>query len=80
MIATATDASLPNLSPWIDGLPNICGCEDQVQAIATQDKPVFLPNTNIKIENVKAAFAIALHMHQPTIPAGANGELISNLQ
>jgi hypothetical protein len=80
MIAIATDLGLPNLSPLIDGLPNICGWEAEVQAIATQDQPVFLPKTNIKIEDIKAAFAIALHMHQPTIPAGANGELISNLQ
>jgi hypothetical protein len=80
MIAIATDLGLPNLSPLIDGLPNICGWEAEVQAIATQDRPVFLPKTNIKIEDIKSAFAIALHMHQPTIPAGANGELISNLQ
>lgn len=80
MIATATAGTLPHLSPLIDGWPNICGWEAEVQAIATQDRPVFLPNTNIKIEDIKAAFAIALHMHQPTIPAGQNGELISNLQ
>lgn len=80
MIATATDRTLPHLSPSIDGWPNICGWEADVQAIATQDRPVFLSKTNIKIEDIKAAFAIALHMHQPTIPAGQNGELISNLQ
>lgn len=80
MIATATAGTLPHLSPLIDGWPNICGWEAEVQAIATQDRPVFLPKTNIKIEDIKAAFAIALHMHQPTIPAGQNGELISNLQ
>ena len=80
MIATATNAPLADLSAWIDGLPNICGWEKEVETIAHQDKPVFLPTTNIKLENVKAACAIALHMHQPTIPAGANGELISNLQ
>jgi hypothetical protein len=29
---------------------------------------------------IRSAFACALHMHQPVIPAGANGELISHLQ
>lgn len=80
MVATATDRRLPDLSVEINGLPNICGWSEELQAIAHQNQPVFLPTTNIKIESVKAAFAIALHMHQPTIPAGANGELISNLQ
>jgi hypothetical protein len=28
----------------------------------------------------QAGFACALHMHQPTIPAGENGGLISNLE
>ncbi len=34
----------------------------------------------MKLENIKSAFACALHMHQPTIPAGKDGGLISNLQ
>ncbi|GAP95683.1 hypothetical protein [Leptolyngbya sp. NIES-2104] len=42
--------------------------------------PVFLPTTNLRLESMNASFACALHMHQPTIPAGMNGELISNLQ
>jgi hypothetical protein len=32
------------------------------------------------LAEVHACFTCALHMHQPTIPAGANGELISHLQ
>jgi hypothetical protein len=39
-----------------------------------------LPTTNIRLEEVTSAFAIALHMQQPIIPAGKDGELISNLQ
>lgn len=72
--------TLPNLPEIIDGLPNICGWEAEISAVVQQDEPVFLPSTNIRLEEVTATFAIALHMHQPTIPAGANGELISNLQ
>jgi hypothetical protein len=72
--------SLPALRETIDGLPNICGWEAEVLDVVNRDIPVFLPQTNIKLESHKATFAIALHMHQPTIPAGANGALISNLQ
>ncbi|MBD1996422.1 glycosyl hydrolase family 57 [Leptolyngbya sp. FACHB-541] len=75
--APSVSADFPEL---IEGLPNICGWESQVQEVAQQNQPVFLPRTNIRLEDVSAAFAIALHMHQPTVPAGANGELIGHLQ
>ncbi|MBD2453533.1 glycosyl hydrolase family 57 [Nostoc sp. FACHB-87] len=64
----------------VDGLPNISGWEKEVLAVVNHNKPVFLPSTNLRLEDVNAVFAIALHMHQPTIPAGYNGGLISNLQ
>jgi len=69
-----------DLSELVEGLPNICGWEAEVQAVVQHNEPVFLPQTNIRLENVSAACAIALHMQQPIIPAGAQGELISNLQ
>ena len=62
------------------GLPNICGWESKISSIVNHNQPVFLPNSNIDINSINAGFACALHMHQPTIPAGANGELICNLQ
>ncbi|MEM9273639.1 MAG: glycosyl hydrolase family 57 [Cyanobacteria bacterium P01_F01_bin.143] len=62
------------------GLPNICGYEAEIAQIVNHDKPVFLSQSNLNIDQIKSGFACALHMHQPTIPAGANGELISNLQ
>lgn len=71
------NTTLPEI---IDGLPNISGWEAEVLSVVNHDAPVFLPTTNIQLENVNAVFAIALHMHQPTIPAGHHGELISNLQ
>lgn len=72
--------SLPKFHSLIGGLPNICGWERDVQSVVQSETKVFLPITNVRIEEITSAFAIALHMHQPTIPAGANGELISNLQ
>lgn len=83
MAATALVVeSLPlsQIPSLINGLPNICGWEADVQSVVQSDAPVALPYTNIKLQHVSAAFAIALHMHQPTIPAGTNAELISNLQ
>lgn len=71
------DVSLPEA---IDGLPNISGWETEVQSVVQQERYVFLPKTNLSLSEISAGFTIALHMHQPTIPAGKNGELISNLQ
>ncbi|MCS6814383.1 MAG: glycosyl hydrolase family 57, partial [Cyanobacteria bacterium] len=80
MIAIAPSPSLPTLDELRYGLPNICGWEAEIQAVTNHSDPIFLPSTNIKLDQVNAFFACALHMHQPTIPAGAHGELISNLQ
>lgn len=78
-----TQAPSPNLSALSElksGLPNICGWEAEISSVVNHDEPVFLTSTNLRLEDITAGFACALHMHQPTIPAGANGELVSNLQ
>ncbi|WP_017720406.1 hypothetical protein [Kamptonema formosum] len=80
MISSTQLPNLPVLPEIPDGLPNICGWEKQVASVTQNSDPVFLHKTNIRLEDITAGFAIALHMHQPTIPAGHNGELISNLQ
>jgi hypothetical protein len=61
-------------------LPPIAGFEEEILALVQQADPVALPHTNLNLEQIRSGFACALHMHQPTIPAGANGELISHLQ
>ncbi|MEB3301332.1 MAG: glycosyl hydrolase family 57 [Cyanobacteriota bacterium] len=61
-------------------LPAIAGNEQHLQELKQQDHPIFLHHTNLKLEQMQSAFACALHMHQPTIPAGQGGELISHLQ
>ncbi|MBW4570512.1 MAG: glycosyl hydrolase family 57 [Tolypothrix carrinoi HA7290-LM1] len=71
---------LTTLPEIIDGLPNISGWEAEVLDVVNRDAPVFLPTTNLRLEDITATFAIALHMHQPTIPAGHDGGFISNLQ
>ena len=61
-------------------LPAIAGYEAEILALVQQANPAVLTHSNRKLEQFQSAFACALHMHQPTIPAGANGELISHLQ
>ncbi len=79
MVAAApfTPDALPEL---IEGMPPLAGWEDRVQAVTQGTQPIFLEQTNLHLAEIESGFAIALHMHQPTIPAGHNGSLISNLQ
>jgi len=67
----------------INGLPNLCGQEGQVEEVTRTRPPVFLPETNLRLERLRATFAIALHMQQPLIPAGSSdirhADIISNL-
>lgn len=70
----------------IDGLPNICGNEEVVRQrmTAVAGVPSYQPISDIDFAQIHAACAIALHMHQPLIPAGGDdlesAALISNLQ
>ena len=67
----------------IDGLPNFCGAEAQVEQVTRDRHPVYLHETDLRLDRLRAAFAVALHMHQPLIPAGGpdlrTAEVISNL-
>ena len=74
------------LPEYVDGLPNICGSEQRIEEAirARGNDPVFLPPGATGFGDVDSAFAIALHMHQPLIPAGGpdlrTAPIISNLQ
>ena len=61
--------------------PVIAGDEQVIQALS-QEQGVdgFSPQSTWGHADIRSAFACALHMHQPTIPAGPKGELISHLQ
>ncbi|KAF0652257.1 hypothetical protein L107_15257 [Cyanobium sp. Copco_Reservoir_LC18] len=61
-------------------LPPIAGREAEILALVQQGGPVARPHGSLPYERITSAFACALHMHQPTIPAGADGALISHLQ
>ncbi len=75
-VAPSTSAT----SAAIGAMPTICGNEAEIAQITQHTDPVWLPVTNLQLDAIKSGFACALHMHQPTIPAGHQGALISNLQ
>jgi hypothetical protein len=68
-----------------NGLPGICGSEEAV-AVAVRagaESPVAPTRSASNFSRMRSGFAIALHMHQPLIPAGGpeleTAEIISNL-
>jgi hypothetical protein len=76
----------PEMMPeTIDGLPNICGSVEIDETMkAAAKKNHYLRESTVRFDRIRSATAIALHMHQPLIPAGGNdlrtASLISNLQ
>jgi hypothetical protein len=74
------------LPEYVGELPNISGQESDVEQVvaAARDKPLFAGRGGIDFKRIRAATAIALHQHQPLIPAGGGdlhtAAIISNLQ
>ena len=66
--------------PILEDCPPISGRESELLDLVNQMPDVWKGSSNIDINQLNAGFACALHMHQPTIPAGNQGELISHLQ
>ena len=64
---------MSDLPEYIDGLPNISGAEQLcAQAMsANKGKAIYLHESGIDFGRIRSASAIALHMHQPLIPAAA---------
>ena len=60
--------------------PAITGREATLHRLMQTKAPVWLPHTDRDLSTLRSGFACALHMHQPTIPAGQGGALISHLQ
>ena len=76
---------MEQLSEMVDGLPNLCGSESLIDEViaAGRNRPVFV-DSPIDLQQIRSAFACALHMHQPMIPAGGDdlptAAIINNLQ
>ncbi len=58
---------MTQLSEYINGIPNLSGAKEPLIKSDSR-KQIFLPESGIDWNNVKSAFTIALHMHQPIIP------------
>ena len=75
-----------DLGADVDDLPDICGAERSIdEAVAAgraRGDPT--PDAAVAFDEVDAAFAVALHMHQPLIPAGGadlrTAAIVSNLK
>ena len=67
----------------IDGLPNLCGWDKEVEAVTSAGKPVYAGRTPFHADRLQSAFALALHMHQPLILQDgdlSSAPIIGNLQ
>jgi hypothetical protein len=77
---------MSSLPEYIDNVPNISGAEDEIDSAVekTKQQQLYLDKSRIDFSKIRSAFSIALHMHQPLIPAGGDdlktAALISNLQ
>jgi hypothetical protein len=73
-----------DLPECVGDVPNICGREDVILDAMARPHPRLSSESGLDFTRVNSAFAIALHMHQPLIPAGGNdlhtARIISNLQ
>ncbi len=77
---------MTNIKAYINNIPTVSGYENEIdEAInSNKSKKIFKDSSSINFKNLKSTSSIALHMHQPLIPAGGNdiktASLISNLQ
>jgi hypothetical protein len=71
---------LASIEPcFLSVLPLIAGREAAILELVQPNTPLFLSRTRLKLEAFHSSLACAHHMHQPTIPATADGTLISHL-
>lgn len=81
---------MPELPEWIDGLPNLCGYDEQRERAvqASLGRTLYLHESGIDFGQARGACAVVLHMHQPLIPAGGpergsdlrHAPMVGNLQ
>ena len=68
----------------IDGIPHISVNDKDIPKVLSDTADIYAPISNIQFDHIQSSFGIALHMHQPTIPASTDdlhsAQLISNLQ
>lgn len=77
-------AMTDQLPEYINGIPNVSGSEEVIHSVMQKPAPRLHTDSRIDFGRIKSAFACALHMHQPLIPAGGGdlrtARIISNLK
>ncbi len=71
------------LAPTLTAFPDICGNEARIEQAMADPSPVFLADSGVDFARINSAAAVALHMHQPLIPAEGSHSptsVIGNLQ
>ena len=76
---------MSQLELYSNGIPNISGSEQLIETTLSQRPDnVYLKDSDVDVGRIRSACAIALHMHQPLIPAGGDdlrtAAVIGNLQ
>lgn len=77
---------MTELPEIVEGLPNLSGSEGAIEHAleASKDRALYLRDCRVPFDRIRSACAIALHMHQPLIPAGGadlrTAKIIGNLQ
>ena len=77
---------MTDLPEYVDGVPNISGAESRVAEAmqAGRSRELYRGAGRVDFGSIRSACAIALHMHQPLIPAGGDdlhtAAIIGNLQ
>ena len=77
---------METLPEYIEDLPNLCGSERLIEQTMSSsgDRRVSPNGKGVDFGQIRSAAAIALHMHQPLIPAGGGdlhtAAIISNLK
>ncbi len=61
-------------------IPPISGEEQKILSLVSQTNDLTSRKSRLDLKNIQSTFACALHMHQPTIPAGKDGKFISHLE
>ncbi|MFH1867642.1 MAG: glycosyl hydrolase family 57 [Candidatus Omnitrophota bacterium] len=69
---------------FVESLPDITFDQKDIENLSSHKKEIYASFSNISFDNIQSSFGVALHMHQPTIPAETDvlkeANLISNLQ
>ena len=63
---------MDTVAEYVDGLPGLCGQESLISEAIDEGRQRRVFPGGMDIERADRTFAVALHMHQPLIPAAGD--------